>query len=130
MGEGDEYLLMCCGQKRPLGKGARRVVKLTAGEGGFVTIHDFISTVHPYLMARRDEVLEAMKEDAGRTGGAFSFGTGLAVIWYSAPYVDVLDEADWMRIRECPDESGKRLTRKEMDQLAWQMILGRNGAGS
>ncbi|KAK4152638.1 hypothetical protein C8A00DRAFT_34668 [Chaetomidium leptoderma] len=98
---GDEHLLVCCGQKRPLGKEAEEVVvKPTTGGGGFVTIHDFISTVHPYLMARRDEVLEAMCEDPGRTRAPFPPETRLVVVWYSAPYVDVLDEAYWMRTRK------------------------------
>lgn len=41
---GGEHLMACCGQKRPLGRGAREVVvKPTTGGGrGFVTIHDFI----------------------------------------------------------------------------------------
>lgn len=39
-------------------KRAKGLVNPTAGDGGFVTIHDFISTVHPYLMTRRAEVLE------------------------------------------------------------------------
>ncbi|KAK4044526.1 hypothetical protein C8A01DRAFT_31312 [Parachaetomium inaequale] len=102
--DGDEHLLVCCGQKRPLGKGvsgAGAVVVKPTTTGSFVTIHDFISTVHPYLMARRDEVLEAMGEDPGRTGAPFPpETTRLVVIWYSAPYVDVLDEASWMRTRK------------------------------
>ena len=115
---GDEHLLVCCGQKRPLGKDAKGVVvKPAAGEGpGFVTIHDFISTVHPYLMARRDEVLAAMSEDPGRTGTRpFRSETRLFVIWYSAPYVDVLDEADWARSRKRRPRPGKKLTPEERE---------------
>jgi hypothetical protein len=46
-----EHLLMCCGEKRPLrylGNGTMGVViSPTTSEGDFVTIHDFISAVHP-----------------------------------------------------------------------------------
>lgn len=64
--DGDKHLLLCCGMERRRGKKTDVVVKAT---GNFVTIHDFISVVHPYLMARRDEDLEAMDEDpAGGTG--------------------------------------------------------------
>lgn len=46
-----EHLLMCCGEKRPLrylGEGTRDVViRPTTSRGDFVTIHDFISSVHP-----------------------------------------------------------------------------------
>ena len=122
---GDEHLLVCCGQKRPLGKEAKGVVvKPTAGEGpGFVTIHDFISTVHPYLMVRRDEVLAAMSEDPGRTGAPFSSETRLFVIWYSAPYVDVLDEADWTRSRKRRPGPGKKLTPEERERTLMQRVL-------
>lgn len=60
-------LVRCCGEDRPHDKGTGIVVKGT-GDGGFVTIHDFLSVVHPYLMSRRDEVLEAMALDGGRPG--------------------------------------------------------------
>jgi hypothetical protein len=140
--DGDEQLLVCCGQKRPLGKKVTVVVKPTRG-GGFVTIHDFVSTVHPYLMARRDEVLEAMDEDPGRklasstpdrTPGApfFPPETRLVVIWYSAPYVDVLDEAYWMRTykRKPRNGSGKKLTSRERDELVLRTVLGRDGTAT
>ncbi|KAL2137007.1 hypothetical protein VTI74DRAFT_10483 [Chaetomium olivicolor] len=128
---GDEHLLVYRGQKRPLGKGVRGVVvKPTTGGGGFVTIHDFISTVHPYLMARRDEVLEAVSEDRGRAGAPFPPETRLVVVWYSAPYVDVLDESSWMRTRKRRNGSGMKLTPREMEQLVWRTVLGRDGTGA
>jgi hypothetical protein len=66
-------------------------------------------------MAWGDEVLEAMGEDPGRTGAPFPPETRLVVVWYSAPYVDVLDEASWMRTRKRRNGSGKKLTPREMD---------------
>lgn len=56
--EGPENLLVCCGTKRPRGKVASIVVKSIAGS--FVTVHDYVSTVHPWLMSLRDDLLEAM----------------------------------------------------------------------
>jgi hypothetical protein len=128
---GDEHMLVCCREKRPLGKEVKVVIKPAAGEGrGFVTIHDFISTVHPYLMARRDEVLEAMSENPGRIGTPFGSETWLFVIWYSARYVDVLDEADWMRTRRRRPGPGKKSTRKEMERRMMDIIFGRNQTGA
>jgi hypothetical protein len=107
------------------------VVTPAAGEGrGFVTIHDFVSTVHPYLMARRDEVLAAMSEDPGRTGGPFGSGTRLFVIWYSAPYVDVLDEANWTRTRKRRPGPGKKLTAEEKERTLMQRVLARYQTGA
>ncbi|KAI1283592.1 hypothetical protein F5Y07DRAFT_156763 [Xylaria sp. FL0933] len=51
--------LACCGTKRPRGKDAAIVVKPTS-ENGFVTIHDYFSTVHPWLMGLRDDIPDAM----------------------------------------------------------------------
>ena len=133
---GDEHLLLCCGQKRPLGKEVKGVaVKPAAGEGsgpGFVTIHDFVSTVHPYLMARRNEVLAAMSEDPGRTNAPFSSETKLFVIWYSAPYVDVLDEANWTRTRKRRPGPGpgKKLTPEEKERTLMLRILARHQTGA
>ena len=58
-GEGAEHLLMCCGEKRPRGKAVSVVVKPAASHG-FVTIHDYLSTVHPWLVSLREDILGAI----------------------------------------------------------------------
>lgn len=95
--DGEEHLLVCCGMTRPRGKKTKVVVKAT---GDFVTIHDFLSVVHPYLMARRDEILVAMGEDPGRLRGPFPPETKLMVDWRSPSIVDVSDEAEWLLFRK------------------------------
>ncbi|RDW70933.1 hypothetical protein BP6252_07496 [Coleophoma cylindrospora] len=62
---GSQHLLMCCGVKRPRGKKAKVVVK--ASEGSFVTVHDYVSVVHPWLMSLRDDILEAMGLEDGKS---------------------------------------------------------------
>ena len=94
---GDKHLLVCCRMKRPRGKETQLVVKAA---GNFVTIHDFISVVHPYLMARRDEILEAMNEDPGRFGKPFLPETKLMVDWDNPKAVDVSHEARWLALRK------------------------------
>ncbi|KAK3938521.1 hypothetical protein QBC46DRAFT_389865 [Diplogelasinospora grovesii] len=63
-GEGKPQLLRCCGMARPRGKDASVVVKpaRTDGEedGGFVTVHDYLTVVHPWLMGLRGDILGAM----------------------------------------------------------------------
>ncbi|KAK4102272.1 hypothetical protein N658DRAFT_409271, partial [Parathielavia hyrcaniae] len=63
--DGNEHLILCCGEKRPWGRQTQGLV-VKAATGHFVTIHDFISTVHPYLMARRGDILETMNLEPGR----------------------------------------------------------------
>ena len=54
------HLLKCCGIDRPRGKAAKLVVKPDASSGrNFVTIHDCVSAVHPWLMERREDILGA-----------------------------------------------------------------------
>ncbi|KAK4031627.1 hypothetical protein C8A01DRAFT_41923, partial [Parachaetomium inaequale] len=89
---GGKHLLVCCGLKRPWGRETQLVVKAT---GNFVTIHDFISTVHPYLMARRGDIIETMNLDPGRTRKPFGPETKLMVTWQCAKGVEIWDEADW-----------------------------------
>ncbi|RKU41066.1 hypothetical protein DL546_002573 [Coniochaeta pulveracea] len=93
----DKKLLRCCGEDRPLGKESDLIVRGT-GEGGFVTIHDFLSVVHPYLLSRRDEILEAMELDGGRSGKRpFERETKLMVMWLNPGYLDIQTEYEWMR---------------------------------
>lgn len=82
---------------RPRGKKTQVVAKAT---GDFVTIHDFLSVVHPYLMARRDEILVAMDEDPGRLRGPFPPETKLMADWRSPKTVEVSDEAEWLIFRK------------------------------
>lgn len=91
--DGEEHLLVCCWEKRPRGKGTHVLVKAT---DEFVTIHDFLSVVHPYLMARRDEIIEAMSNDPGRMNGPFVSETKLMVTLSSPASVNVKDEAEWL----------------------------------
>jgi hypothetical protein len=51
-------LLRCCGQEVPKGKDVGLTVK-AATEGGFVTIHDFVTSVHPWLLSLRGDILQA-----------------------------------------------------------------------
>ena len=96
-GGGDRHLLKCCGgQNRPLGKGTN-VVIVPAPRAEFVTVHDFVSVVHPYLLARRDDIIDGMNEDPGRFGKPFRSEIKLFVDWCGGSSVDMKDEADWMR---------------------------------
>jgi hypothetical protein len=51
------YVLECCGQKRPWSYDTYLQV---AAQGEFLTVHEYVSAVHPWLMAMRDTLLDAL----------------------------------------------------------------------
>jgi hypothetical protein len=68
-GGGDEdddepVLLRCCKQDRPCGKNAKLTIKPSKAwdgrDGGFVTVHDYVSALHPWLVRLRGDILGAM----------------------------------------------------------------------
>ena len=96
--EGLEHLLRCCGLDRPRDKRARLVVKAT---GAFVTVHDYVSTVHPWLMSLREDCLAALGVFDEKSLPA---ETKLMVAWQGGPQeVAIREETTWIR------HSGKRL---------------------
>ncbi|KAL2283091.1 hypothetical protein FJTKL_10196 [Diaporthe vaccinii] len=54
-----EFLIRCCGEDRPLRKRGQKLVVTPAASGYFVTVHDYVSAVHPWLMGLRSEILLA-----------------------------------------------------------------------
>ncbi|KAI0191650.1 hypothetical protein F4808DRAFT_465320 [Astrocystis sublimbata] len=55
------WLMECCWQPRPRNKNIQVIVRPLEGSGrDFVTIHDWISTLHPRLMEVRDDIIAAM----------------------------------------------------------------------
>jgi hypothetical protein len=54
------HLLVCCGSDRPRHKAGSVLVTPSASGQGFVTVHDYITTMHPWLMRNRDDILDAM----------------------------------------------------------------------
>ncbi|KAI0382817.1 hypothetical protein F5Y04DRAFT_252396 [Hypomontagnella monticulosa] len=55
--DGPEHVLKCCGSERPRKKAAYLVVKATSE---CITIHDYVSAVHPWLMGLREDILGAL----------------------------------------------------------------------
>lgn len=50
------YMLKCCGEERP----PVFSEVLVKARGGFVTVHDFVSQLHSWLMDRREHILGAL----------------------------------------------------------------------
>jgi hypothetical protein len=58
--EGEMQLVKCCGELRPRNKKASLTVTLARDGQGFVTLHDYLSAVHPWLMSLRGELIAAL----------------------------------------------------------------------
>ncbi|KAI6606971.1 hypothetical protein MCOR04_000750 [Pyricularia oryzae] len=56
---GETYLLECCGEKRPWAEDAR--LELKTG-GAFLTVHEYVPVVHPWLTGMRDRILEVQSK--------------------------------------------------------------------
>ena len=52
-----EFLLKCCGMERPRPNTAGLLVQAS---GDFVTVHDYVSALHPWIMGKRDDILGAI----------------------------------------------------------------------
>ncbi|KAK3325051.1 hypothetical protein B0H66DRAFT_615498 [Apodospora peruviana] len=51
-----EFLTRCCGQDRPLRKRGQKLRVTPASGNNFVTVHDWVSAVHPWLMGLRSDI--------------------------------------------------------------------------
>ncbi|KAI1452080.1 hypothetical protein F4805DRAFT_55120 [Annulohypoxylon moriforme] len=90
-----EHLLMCCGTTRPRGKAGSMAVKPTTGD--FITVHDYLSTLHPWLLGKRDDILALM--------GLFDDKplpqeTKLMVGYEMGDSLTVYDRAEWIEYRQ------------------------------
>ena len=53
-------LVKCCGELRPRNKKASLIVTPARDGQGFVTLHNYLSAVHPWLMSLRKELSAAL----------------------------------------------------------------------
>ena len=90
--EGNDELLECCGDGRP--PTAPELV-VRASDKPYVTIHDYVSAVHPWLMGLRDNILQALNVMDGPA--PLPSDTHLMVNW-DAPYDLTMMEAErWLQ---------------------------------
>lgn len=92
---GQEHLRRCCGVDRPLDKAAKLVVEAT---GEFLTVHDFVSAVHPWLLGLRDDILAAYGDAVA--GKPLPPGTKLMVSHPKPGSLMVMPEERWKASRK------------------------------
>jgi hypothetical protein len=92
-----QYLVKCCGQKRPWAGDNR--LQVTA-QGEFLTVHEYVSAIHPWLMAMRDTLLDVLRKTEGTLNWPPESGNKL-VVYYTGSgllYIDHKDKsATWHR---------------------------------
>ncbi|KAK4124052.1 hypothetical protein N657DRAFT_619423 [Parathielavia appendiculata] len=118
-GEGSGHLLVCCGSERPRKTETKFQLLVTAkgaGPDGFLTVHDFLEQVHPWLMGLKGEILEARavafallegeddvpsrEELLARDGHMkfFVFGAKDLVIWDEEEWTERMTKRPYIRI--------------------------------
>ncbi|KAI0377231.1 hypothetical protein F5Y04DRAFT_264925 [Hypomontagnella monticulosa] len=81
--EGERKLIQCCGEDRPYYKSSPPscLVKASGESKPYVTIHDYITTVHPWMAALEDDIRRAKGVNRGvpvrKSAGMFVANTQL-----------------------------------------------------
>lgn len=115
-GEGSGHLLVCCGSERPRKTETKfQLLVTTKGKGPdrFLTVHDYLEQVHPWLMGLKGEILEAKAVEAvlfenadnvpsreellARDGDMKLFVGGAG-----PKYIDILNKEEWIKERTRP----------------------------
>ncbi|KAJ3499549.1 hypothetical protein NLG97_g251 [Lecanicillium saksenae] len=60
LGYDTKYLAYCCDQERPEDKEGLSILVTPAEGKEFVTIYDYVSVVHPWIMSLREDIIQAM----------------------------------------------------------------------
>ncbi|KAK0754378.1 hypothetical protein B0T18DRAFT_399044, partial [Schizothecium vesticola] len=84
------YVAECCGEERPWSQDTR--LKVVAG-GAFITVHEYVSAVHPWLMGMRDNLLDVLGKIDGQP--PWPAETKLAVLYLGPGPLRVGGEDRW-----------------------------------
>lgn len=119
------YVLECCGQKRPW---ADDTYLQVAAQGEFLTVHEYVSAVHPWLMAMRDTLLDVLGKMRGQP--KWPPETKLAVFDPAGPlHIDHEDRwACRRRKPPVPRPAGDQLSAEERERRAMERAMARSAA--
>ncbi|KAH9216994.1 hypothetical protein DL95DRAFT_407211 [Leptodontidium sp. 2 PMI_412] len=90
-----EWLVSCCGEERPINKNVKLEVKPAEG-CQFVTILDFVSAVHSWLLSLREDILMAKRVARGYPS---VFATEFMVQVDADGTIQVMDRENWIKAR-------------------------------
>ncbi len=119
------YVVECCGQKRPW---AYETQLQVAAQGEFLTVHEFVSAVHPWLISMRDTLLDVL----GKLEGTAKWPpeTKLAVLYLGPGPLRIGHEDRWALFHRRPkpsvvDPSIPRLSEEERLERSMKMMMAR-----
>jgi len=92
------HLLRCCGEERPWDKDEACLTVRASAD--FVTIHDFVAQVHPWLMGMRQDLVDAAAYGWNHCGEPLPPDTRFMVFPYPNT-ISVLPEDEWAE--ECSE---------------------------
>lgn len=97
----EDRLVRCCGTARPADKDVSVVVTGTGGgeNGHFVTVHDYLTTVHPWLIGLKSDILGAMGTLQG-DDGPLGQNTELMVNYDGLASLMMEKRSEWIRLRK------------------------------
>ncbi|KAK4103746.1 hypothetical protein N658DRAFT_494239 [Parathielavia hyrcaniae] len=120
------YLIECCGEKRPW---AYNTFLQVTTQGELLTVHEYVSAVHPWLMAMRDTLLDVLGKIDDQP--KLPSETKLAVLHLS-PYALIIDHEDkwvtWHRKPPAPDPAAAQLSFEERQRLTMEREMARSAA--
>ncbi|KAM3549444.1 hypothetical protein ARSEF4850_008854 [Beauveria asiatica] len=93
-----EFLNRCCSQGRPMHWRGLSIRVDASTEKGFVTVYDYVSAVHPWLMSLREHLIEAKLDDpecACCVPEEAHASTWIVNAGY-APTIDIEIESQWL----------------------------------
>lgn len=119
------YVLECCGQKRPW---AYDTYLQVAAQGEFLTVHEYVSAVHPWLMAMRDTLLDVLGKLDGQP--KWPPETKLTVLDPAGPlHIDHEDRWAWChRKPPVPRPAGEQLSAEERERRTMERAMARSAA--
>ncbi|KAK8034852.1 hypothetical protein PG993_009847 [Apiospora rasikravindrae] len=85
-------LLRCCGEDRPTQRPQLAVVP-SDPDAGFVTVHDYVSAVHPWLMGLRDTIARADNVDKSKPAEYYD---KMMVEHLLPDYIETVDESHYV----------------------------------
>ncbi|KAH6721169.1 hypothetical protein BKA61DRAFT_627674 [Leptodontidium sp. MPI-SDFR-AT-0119] len=90
-----EWLVSCCREERPVNKDVKLGVRPAEG-CQFVTIRDFVSAVHPWLLSLREDILMAKRVTLGYLS---VFATEFIVEVNVGGTIRIMDRENWIKAR-------------------------------
>ncbi|KAJ3498901.1 hypothetical protein NLG97_g753 [Lecanicillium saksenae] len=116
LGYDTQYLAFCCDQERPEGKDGLSLQVMPAEGKDFVTIYDYVSVVHPWIMSLREDIIQAVTVLGDGTNMALEVARAMEwkISVRSGSRHQILSDREWLSDHTTPeplDEATRNLLR-------------------